>query len=149
MTTTDIEKVVPGQGLAQAAAEAANYDSPNLMLSDKMPALVKGAGYAKPGGNRPLDDDEQIFKRSMQAEASFRKSIKSAIENPQGVVKGMNPGFRDLFGTFLAASPQNQAIAQLTQQISGTLSAELGKNITLTSPLASGLVPFDLVAPSR
>jgi hypothetical protein len=118
------------------------------MLSDKMPALVKGAGYCRPGGNRPLDDDDQIFRRSMKAETSFRKAIKNGIENPQGVIKSLSPEFAGQFGAFMAAAPQNQAMQSLVTQLNSQLSGLLDKSVTLTAPLSSGFVPFDLVAPS-
>ena len=131
-----------------AEADAHRYHAPDAMLSDKMPSLVKGAGYARPGGNRPLDDDEEVFKRSMRAETAFRAAIKRGIEQPQQVVKGMSPEFAGQFGSFLSNSPQNQGMLQLVGQLNQQLSDALGKSITLTSPLNSGFVPFDLVAPS-
>lgn len=131
-----------------AEADAHKYRAPDAMLSDKMPTLVKGVGYARPGGNRPLDDDEQIFRRSMRAEAAFRGAIKKGIEQPAQVVKGMAPEFAGQFGAFLANSPQNQGMLQLVSQLNQQLTEALGKSITLTSPLNSGFVPFDLVAPS-
>jgi hypothetical protein len=109
-----------------------------------MPTLVKGAGFAKVGGNMPLTDDADIFRRSMRAEREFRAAIKKGIEQPGEVVKGMSPEFGAQFGAFMTASPQAQAIQQLTAQLNGVLSAELGKSITLTSPLSTGFVPFDL-----
>lgn len=127
-----------------AEADAHKYRAPDAMLSDKMPALVKGVGYARPGGNRPLDDDEEVFKRSMRAEHAFRGAIKQGIENPQQVVKGMSPEFAGQFGSFLANSPQNQGMLNLVGQLNQQLSDALGKSITLTSPLNSGFVPFDL-----
>lgn len=131
-----------------ADADASRYEAPDRMLSDKMPTLVKGAGYCRPGGNKPLDDDEQIFKRSMRAETAFRRAIKNGIENPSSVVKGMSPEFAGQFGAFMQAAPQNQAMTNLVGQLNSQLSEITGKSVTLTSPLSSGFVPFDLVAPS-
>jgi hypothetical protein len=131
-----------------AAADPHRYRAPDLMLSDKMPSLVKGAGYARVGGNAPLTDDADIFRRSMRAEREFRGAIKKGIEHPDEVVKGMSPEFAGQFSAFMTASPQSQALGQLTAQLNSVLSAELGKSITLTSPLSTGFVPFDLVAPS-
>jgi hypothetical protein len=113
-----------------------------------MPNLVKGAGFAKIGGNEPLSDDGEIFRRSFEAEKSLRKSVKNSFTNPDAVRKSINPAFTSQFGLFLTegASP---GYGQLIGELNSVLSAELGKNITLTSPLSSGFVPFDLVAPSR
>ena len=113
-----------------------------------MPALVKGAGFAKIGGNQPLTDDGEIFRRSMDAEQALRKSVKNSLTNPAGVKKSMNPAFTSQFGLFLEGGAPS-AVSTLASEISSVLSAELGKNVTLSSPLASGFVPYDLVAPSR
>lgn len=154
MTGTD---VLPFGSAAQAAldraeanpswyadADSGRYEAPDRMLSDKMPVLVKGAGYCRPGGNKPLDDDDQIFRRSMKAEMSFRKAIKNGIENPASVIKSLSPEFAGQFGAFMAAAPQNQAMSSLVGQLNSQLTDILGKSVTLTSPLQSGFVPFDL-----
>lgn len=131
-----------------AEADANAYRTPDAMLSDKMGPLVKGAGYCRPGGNRPLDDDDQVFRRAMKAEIAFKSAIKQGIEQPDQVLKGLSPEFSGQFGAFMSAAPGNQGLSQLVGQLNSTLSEALGKSITLTSPLSSGFVPFDLVAPS-
>ena len=131
-----------------ASADAERHRSPDLMLSDKMPTLVKGAGYARIGGNMPLSDDEQIFRRSMKAEDAFRVAIRKGINEPESVIGGLSKEFAGQFAGFMSASPQNQGMQALVGQLNQVLSAELGKSITLSSPLSSGFVPFDLVAPS-
>lgn len=134
----------------EAASEAGRYDSARSMLAGKMPNLVKGAGYAVPGGNRPLTDPDETFRRGLEAEIELRKAVKAGISNPAGVVKGLSPSFSDQFGLFMAAAgaPQFAGMHQLVEQVQQAL-ADLGKNVTLTSPLSSGFVPFDLVSPSR
>ncbi len=120
------------------------------MMITRLPDMVKGVGYSKIGGIRPIeDDDDRVFSMSQKAEAALRASVKRGIESPQSVVKGFKGEFGEKLASFLQFQPGNNGLAALTQQISGVLSAELGKNISLTSPLASGFVPFDLVAPSR
>ena len=119
------------------------------MLSAKMPSLVKGAGFATPGGVRPLDDDGQIFTRAMQAEKSLRASVRRSWKDPVGVRKSFNPAFTSQFGMFLQQDPAGQGMSSFVNELQAVLSAELGKNIQLTSPLLSGLVPYDLLAPSR
>jgi hypothetical protein len=125
----------------------------NKMLAGKMQPLVKGVGYSKPGGNQPLQDDEQIFRRSMKAERLLTKAVKQGLEQPGEVIKGLSPEFSNQFGSFLGSTPQNYAMTQflgsITSQIGELLGKDVSKNFTLPSPLASGLVPFDLVAPSR
>jgi hypothetical protein len=85
----------------------------------------------------------------MRVSKALRKNAEASKANPAGIFKGLNASFLQEFGQFYSAMPQNQAMQNFAAQISQVLSAELGKNISLTSPLASGLVPFDLVAPSR
>jgi hypothetical protein len=127
-----------------AQADADNYPAPGLMLSDKMTTLVKGAGYARVGGNMPLSDDEAVFKKAMRAEDSFREAIRKGHHEPEKVLKGISKDFSGQFGAFMSMSPQNQAMQFLTKQLNTQLSDALGKSITLTSPLSSGFVPFDL-----
>ncbi|MFF4403593.1 hypothetical protein [Streptomyces sp. NPDC001404] len=130
-------------------SDAGRYRTPDLMLSDKMQTLVKGAGYAKPGGNTPLGDDDKIFRQSMRAETAFRNSIKQGIESPQQVLKSLSPDFAGRFGAFLAATPQNQMMSQWVGQLSQQVSEAVGKSISLTSPLSTSFAPFNLLAPSR
>ena len=134
----------------ETASDAGRYSGASDMIAGRMPALVKGAGFAKVGGNQPLSDDAEIFKRSMDAERSLRSAVKTAISDPDSVRKSINPAFSSQFGLFLNGDgPGAGGLGTLANEISGVLSAELGKNITLTSPLTSGFVPYDLVAPSR
>lgn len=140
MAKLDLDTSVDDVGTYTGAAD---------MLAGRMPALVKGAGFAKIGGNKPLEDDAEIFRRSMEAERSLRATVKKSIETPHEVKKGLNPAFTTQFGLFLTDSGQSGYGQQLVNELQGVLSAELGKNITLSSPLASGFVPYDLVAPSR
>ncbi len=85
----------------------------------------------------------------MRVTKALRQNAKASQRDPQGVFKSLSPSFISEFGSYYAAMPQNQAMAGFAQQISQVLSAELGKTIALTSPLSTGLVPYDLVAPSR
>jgi hypothetical protein len=68
---------------------------------------------------------------------------------PAEVVKGVNPSFLPVLSGFLQSNPTAAGIDRFVSQLNQELSAALGKDISLTSPLASGLVPFDLVAPSH
>ena len=130
------------------ATEAGRYSGASDMISGRMPALVKGAGFAKIGGNTPLNDDSEIFKRSFEAERALRTSVKNSIANPDSVRKSINPAFSSQFGLFMSEGA-GSGIGSLVSELNSVLTAELGKNISLASPLASGFVPYDLVAPSR
>lgn len=111
--------------------------------------MVKGVGYAAPGGNEPEHDPLKILDLSVRAEQALRKSVKNTIENPASVAKGLNASFTSQFGAFMSSNPMAGGVSDLAAEVSRVLSAELGKNITLTTPLGTGFVPFDLVAPSR
>lgn len=134
---------------AGLVADASNFESPNAMLAGKMPALVKGMGYARPGGNTITQDDDKIFQQSMRAEMALTKAVRTGLNDPQSVIKGLSPDFANQFGAFLSNTPQNYAMQSMLGQLSGQISDFIGRSITLTSPLSTGLVPFDLVAPSR
>lgn len=138
--------VLDGSSLA---TEAAQYDEPNAMLAGKMPSMVKGVGFARPGGNAALQDDDEVFKRSMRAEMALTHAVRKSLADPQAVVKGLSADFVGQFGSFLNSTPQAYGMQQMLGQLSGQISDFIGRNVTLTSPLSSGLVPFDLVAPSR
>lgn len=139
-----------------------NQSRAQQKLSEKMTALVKGAGYAvtdkayalgqTPGANQPLSDPDKVFSRSMRAEKAFKGAIAASHRDPDGVYKSLSPEFRNQFGAFLAHNPQNQAMSRwvgtLQDQVNDALSS-IGKSITLTSPNATGLVPYNLVAPTR
>lgn len=142
----------PGSVVPAAGAEASRYAHANDMLMNKMPELVKGAGMALPGGNKPLDDPREIFSRSYDATMALKSAVKNGIANPSGVMKGWSPSFNQQFGLFQAALGTPQATAySAVQDLVGQLNSELGKNFSLNTPSTSvtGLVPYDLVAPSR
>ncbi len=136
-------------------ADIAGYDSAKTAIADKMTTLVKGYGYShtdKPtrfgeGGNAPLTDPGQVFSRAMRAEKAFTGAIRQGITDPAAVFKSLSPQFSGQFGAFLAASPQAAMMTQMVASLQQQVSAAVGKSITLTSPLATGFVPFNLVAP--
>jgi len=133
------------------------YDSAGTAVADKMTTLVKGVGYANTdkatafgqGGNAPLVDPDRIFNRAMRAEKAWKSAIGTSLRNPDAVFKSLSPQFASQFGAFLAANPQTAMMSQVVASLQQQVSAAIGKSITLTSPLSSGLVPFNLVAPSR
>jgi len=145
LTTSDV--------VQEAATEASWYDTPVDMLAGRMPEAVKAAGYARPGGNKVLDNQDEIFDRSFKATKALRAATFKGYHEPETVRKSLNPNFTSQFGNFLAAGTPgfgNQGLTELVNQINSAFSqTDALKNFTLTAPLASGFVPFDLVAPSR
>jgi len=135
-----------------AARESAWYDTPVDMLAGRMPEAVKGAGFAKPGGNTPLEDPDEIFTRAFDATRALRAATKMGHDHPDVVKSSLNPAFTSQFGMFMAGQPNyaNSGMEQLVSQLNEAFKGvDALKNFTLTSPLSSGFVPFDLVAPSR
>jgi hypothetical protein len=139
--------------LQTAATEAQWYDTPVDMLAGRMPEAVKGAGFALGAGNRPLSDPDQIFDKSFKAAKSLRTATHQGYHNPDSVRKSLNPAFSSQFGMFLAGGAPgfgNAGLGDLVSQINSAFSqTDALKNFTLATPLSSGFVPFDLVAPSR
>jgi hypothetical protein len=136
---------------SEAAREASWYDTPADMLAGRMPDAVKGAGFARPGGNKPLDNPDDIFDRSFKAVKALRKATKMGHEHPDIVKNHLNPAFTSQFGAFLQGpAGAGGGMGELVSQLNSAFSqVDALKNFTLTSPLSSGFVPFDLVAPSR
>lgn len=124
------------------------YSAEREQVRAKLPEMMKGAGFTRPAHSRELDTGELVGLAS-QAEEALYKSVKSSLADPQSVVKSFNPSFAPQLGQFMEGAGMGLGLQQLAAQISEIFSTELGKNITLTSPLSTGLVPFNLVAPSR
>jgi hypothetical protein len=145
--------LTPTEVASEAAKEASWYDTPVDMLAGRMPEAVKGAGFARPGGTKVLDNQDEIFDRSFKATQALRSATFKGYHAPDSVRKSLNPSFTSQFGNFMAAGTPgfgDQGTGQLVSQLNSIFSqTDALKNFTLTAPLASGFVPFDLVAPSR
>jgi hypothetical protein len=138
-------------------SDVTRFSRANDALAQNMPQAVKGAGFAKIRGVKPLDDDDpEVFRLAFAATKSLRESVHKSFKNPKKVVKGLNPNFLGQFNSFMAAMDAPGAgnsawMSNLFQQVEQALS-DLGKNVNLTVPLTAttqGLVPYDLVNPSR
>lgn len=142
-----------GEVAAKAAADAARYATTGDMIKSRMPALVKGAGFASIGGNQPLADPVAITTKSAQAALDLRTETYRGYADRQSVVKGLSPGFLDQFGTLktaLTAPSLNEQLSQVLGQMPGgadALKSFTAGNLGIGS--VYGLVPFDLLAPSR
>lgn len=117
-------------------------------IRSQMPELVKGAGFSRAPGRRDLDMGE-VFSLAKGAEDALYTSIKQGLSNPQGVAKSFSPQFMPQLGNYMQGGGGNFGMGNALTELTEILSAELGKNITLTSPLSTGLVPFDLSKPAR
>jgi hypothetical protein len=135
-----------------AARDANKYGKPGDMLKARMPFMVKGAGYVG-NGNQPLADQTQILTKAHQATLDLRTETQRGFHAKSDVVKGLNSGFLDQFGYLKTALTQPSVAEQFSQVISGMPGGtEALKSFTagnLGIGTVSGLVPFDLLAPSR
>jgi hypothetical protein len=150
-----MESASPTQGTVfnDAAKEAAGYTRTGDMLKARMPFMVKGAGYVG-NGNTPLTDEMSVMTKAHQASLDLRVATQRGYHNKADVVKGLNPGFLDQFG-YLKAALSMPSLGEQLQQVLGAGGAgasDLAKSFTagnLGIGTVSGLVPFDLLAPSR
>jgi len=128
-----------GGALSVAPPRGRNFEE---ALSGKATELVKGVGHVTKGG-RPLDDvsdSATIFTKSHDAILRTKAAVASGRMDADSVLSGFSPDFR-----------QNHQFASTYQALKA--SAEVQKNFTATNLGATGapygLVPFDLLAPSR
>lgn len=149
------EAATPGGVFAQAEAEAATARGTGDMIKARMPSMVKGAGFSQPGGNTPLTDQADIATRVHTATMALRTETWRGYNNKSDVVnKGFNSGFLNQFGRLKAALSMPSVGEQLAQLVGGMPGgADALKSFTAgnlgISGITSGLVPFDLLAPSR
>lgn len=120
-----------------------------------MPALVKGYGMHTPGnvhdiplGGAPvrqteLRDHATQERLEAYASATLRQVINKGLTKPEKVYKSFSPGLGQ--GLRAAARASNMGFSNMAGAWSKQLSAALGKNFSLASPLSSGFVPFDLM----
>jgi hypothetical protein len=142
----------PGDALKSAASEASRYSRSGDMLKNKMTHLVKGAGFVG-NGNTALSDPAVVTTKAHQATMELRAETHRGYTNRASVVKSMNPGFLDQFGNLKTALTMPSVGEQISQLVGGMPGgADALKSFTagnLGIGTVSGLVPFDLLAPSR
>jgi hypothetical protein len=131
-----------GLGGVQAAnAAAARRTSYEGMFTSKAKTLVKGAGHVSNGGV-PLNDvdhSSQILTKAHQAILNTRTSTVQGTWDTENVVNGIAPEFWAQRGAPL----KSQAITDSAIRKSFT-AGNLGY-----AGVPYGLVPYDLLAPSR
>lgn len=119
--TTDPALSQPGDAIKSAAVEAPRYSRTGDMLKAKMTHLVKGAGFVG-NGNTPLSDPGVVTTKAHQATMELRSETHRGYTNRASVVKSMNPGFLDQFGTLKTALNMpsvGEQISQVLNQIPG------------------------------
>lgn len=115
-----------------------------------MPALVKGYGQMVPTGQpgsvrQELSDQVAIDAMSEASAEVLKRVTKGALKDAEFALKGFYGPFADSIRALNAFSPQNVGAAQTAARWSKEISAATGKSFSLSSPLSSGFVPFDLV----
>jgi hypothetical protein len=143
----------PDEAQASLVSNAQGYSHAGDAIKASMTTLVKGAGMATIGGNKPLEDQRDIMVRAHQATLDLRTSTYQGYQDRTSVVKSMNQGFLNQFGylkTALNTPSIGEQLGQLFQSLPG--GGDAYKSFTagnLGIGSVYGLVPFDLLAPSR
>ncbi len=114
-----------------------------------MPSLVKGVGLMQPGlpgtVRQPLEDNREIERLADFSSETLRAVTKKGLTDPRGVTKGFASPFRSAINALNAFSPQAVGAGLAASAWSKEISQAIGKSFSLSSPLSSGFVPFDLV----
>ena len=110
--------------------------------------MVKGQGFAKVGGNKPIKNPDKLMNLGSRVTKAMRTNAKTSKLQAADTWKALNSSPISQFLQAFNQMPQNTAYSELVTAFN-SLAADMGKNIALTAPLGTGLVPFDLLAPSR
>jgi hypothetical protein len=151
---------ITGQVAAQAEQEASRYFSAGsgAMIKGRMPDLVKGAGFAPKGGNKPLDNHTDIMTRAAQASLDLRMSTYQGFTSKSAVVNSLNQGWLNERGALKTALTTPSIMDQLSGIVSlipggGEALKEYAAKSFTAGNLGIGSVygntPFNLLAPSR
>ena len=123
------------------------YSNTAEALVGKMSHLVKGAGFCGEGGNAPLTNQADIGRRAFEATIDLRTATRQGIYAKREVTKSFNPDFLGRFGamrTALEAPSVQELLTLATPDLARSFTAG---NLGIGS--SYGLVPFNLLAPSR
>jgi hypothetical protein len=148
--TTEPPAPAVSQAAAQAGSESQQYSRTGDMIKARMPEMVKGAGYVT--GSEPLKDPMQILTKAHQATLDLRTETYRGIHHKADVVKNLNQGFLNQFGYLKTALSAPSLGESLQQILGGVANPDLTRSFTagnLGIGSVYGLVPFDLLAPSR
>ena len=123
------------------------YSNTGEALVGKMTHLVKGAGFVGEGNNTPLTNQADIGRRAFEATVDLRAATREGIYSRSSVVKSFNPDFLGRFGALRTALETPSIM-----EVLGVASPDLTRSFTagnLGIGSSYGLVPFNLLAPSR
>lgn len=122
-------------------ARASQYSSATQFLVGEVPNMVKGYGMVGDGNVKPLTNRKKIDKRSELAIATMRQIEKAGRTKPEEVLSNLSS---KAFGHVLQTALSMDSMYQMRSAIA-EMEKFTGKSFTLTSPLSSGFVPFDLL----
>jgi len=131
--------------------EAASFNSTGEMLKGRMPDLVKGEGLAGKGGNSVLSDPGEIAIKASRAMVSLRTATAEGFGAKSRVVKSFKPDFMNQFGA-LRTALEAPSMAEQMGEMFKSVNPDIAKSFTagnLGVGSISGLVPFNLLSPSR
>lgn len=106
-------------------------------------SLIKGTRMP---GEKPLEDFDQLSFRSRSLEKTFLASIRKTMTDPLDVIEGLSEHspFKNPLRNIMKGSFAYQ-MTEWAKTIDPNFAA---KGFELGSPLASGLLPYDLTAPT-
>lgn len=115
-----------------------------------MPAFVKGAGFMNPVGSplavrQETTDRREIERMSDYATETLKAVTKKGLTNPGKVTKGFSGPLSAAINALNMFSPQAVAGNLNANMWSKEIGQAIGKSFSLSSPLSSGFVPFDLI----
>ena len=115
-----------------------------------LPAMVKGAGLMDPVGTpfgvrQETSDRRSIERMSDYAAETLKAVTKRGLYNPAKATKGLSGPLGAAITALNMFSPQAVAGSLQATQWSKEIGGAIGKSFSLSSPLSSGFVPFDLV----
>lgn len=130
----------PNTTAISTALDTLKGTKPSDAISNQFPALTKGFNPRLTGD---AGDNAEL------AERLFRNSIKKGSSDPNSVLKSLSPQFSGALNMAMNQGPQAASMATFVNQLNEQLTAQLGKSFQLSSPLSTGLLPYDLVAPTQ
>lgn len=115
-----------------------------------LPAMVKGAGLMEAVGSplavRQETTDRRLIDRMVESsEETLSAVVRRGLGNPAKAVKGFSGPLAAAINALNLFSPQAVAGSLNAAQWSKEIGGAIGKSFSLSSPLSSGFVPFDLI----
>lgn len=141
--SADVTKGIGSDSIASTTAVSDALDAGRRFSIN--PDLVKGTRMV---GEAPVNQVAELNKRQMDAEMAFMASISRTRDNPGAVIDGLSPQFGNALRLAADRSPAAHLQKQMAAAMEQSMGADVAKSFTQFSPLASGIAPYDLLAPA-